>query len=320
MLFPDICQCRRTFKITYQMEQHPITLGHRSYVEAFTRKYPKYSDFNFTSMRCWDTKGRMRLGEIHGNLVVRFLDYITGEPFYSFLGDTNVSETADHLLSIAESEGLPARLRLVPECAVADLDTLRFVAIEDRDHFDYVYDMCEFQAAPGKKFRHFRQNVNSFQRNYVAPDPTHIEVLNGNASSMTYAILLVNERWKTNKMRTKNGIDLDEMRNESEAIQRILTDDHERIVVTCLYYQRVPIGYAINELLEDGHAISHFTKTDTTFSGITAYLVKSYSEMIVSQSHRYLNCEQDLGVEGLRISKSSFQPCHFMKKYIVERK
>ncbi|MFH1170731.1 MAG: hypothetical protein V1704_04200 [Candidatus Vogelbacteria bacterium] len=46
-------------------------------------------------MWSWDVNGEMRISELNGNLVVRFNDYLTGEPFYSFLGDNEVNEMAE---------------------------------------------------------------------------------------------------------------------------------------------------------------------------------------------------------------------------------
>ena len=63
------------------MKHHAIEHTHRQYVEAFTRHHPPYSDFNFLSMWSWDTDGILRIGEINGNLAVRFADYVTGSPF-----------------------------------------------------------------------------------------------------------------------------------------------------------------------------------------------------------------------------------------------
>ena len=71
-----------------------LELSDKEDVEAFTKKFPPYSDFNFVSMWSWDIKGEMRLSILNGNLVVRFTDYITGDPFYSFLGNNKTNETA----------------------------------------------------------------------------------------------------------------------------------------------------------------------------------------------------------------------------------
>src|SRR6185295_15686005 len=105
-----------------------------------THQFPPYSDFNFVSMWSWDIKGDMRICQLHGNLVVRFTDYITGEPFYSFLGNHEVNDTARQLLELSKKEGFELALKLVPEESIKHLDNMTFHIVEDRDHFDYIFD------------------------------------------------------------------------------------------------------------------------------------------------------------------------------------
>src|SRR6185436_18619332 len=99
-----------------------LELTDKEEVEKFTSKFPPYSDFNFVSMWSWDIKGEMRLSMLNGNLVVRFTDYLTGELFYSFLGNSKVNETAEMLINFSRKEGLGAKLRLVPEDSIKGLN------------------------------------------------------------------------------------------------------------------------------------------------------------------------------------------------------
>src|SRR5438045_3776660 len=115
-----------------------LELSDKKNVEKFTSKFPPYSDFNFVSMWSWDIKEEMRISQMHGNLIVRFTDYTTGEPFYSFLGNTKVNETAEALLELSKKEGLPIQLKLIPEDSIKDLDLKKFKIAEDRDNFDYI--------------------------------------------------------------------------------------------------------------------------------------------------------------------------------------
>ncbi len=44
-----------------------LELSDREEVESVTNKFPPYSDFNFTSMWCWDINEDMRLSKLNGN-------------------------------------------------------------------------------------------------------------------------------------------------------------------------------------------------------------------------------------------------------------
>ena len=63
-----------------------LELSNKEEIENFTSKFPPYSDFNFISMWCWDIKGETRISKFNNNLVVRFTDYLKGNPFFSFFG------------------------------------------------------------------------------------------------------------------------------------------------------------------------------------------------------------------------------------------
>lgn len=63
-----------------------IELSDKGSVEKVTQKYLPYSDFDFISMWCWNIKGKIKISKLNNNLVVRFTDYLSGNPFFSFLG------------------------------------------------------------------------------------------------------------------------------------------------------------------------------------------------------------------------------------------
>src|SRR5436190_24390929 len=76
-------------------------------IESYTQKYLPYSDFNFVSLWCYDTNKDVIFSWINNNLIIRFQDYLTKSPFYSFLGDTLVSESIDQLFTYSKKQKIP---------------------------------------------------------------------------------------------------------------------------------------------------------------------------------------------------------------------
>ena len=289
-----------------------ITLAHRDYVEDFTRRHFPYSDFNFTSLWSWDIESRMRIGELHGNLVVRFTDYMTGEPFYSFLGDSNATETALELLRHSKEEGIEPVLRLMPECSVTGLDPEIFNVTEDEDHFDYVYDIDEHTKCAGKKFGDHRHKINRFTAEYASKAPFMIEIQVRPAEEAAETIAMVNKRWSLNK-----AADEADTKNEASAIDRMFQAAGGKLLVFSLSCKGYPIAYWVIEHVSDEYALAHFGKADSSFVGANPYLMKAMCGTLASDSKKLLNCEQDLGIPGLKQAKSSLRPTHFLKKYRV---
>ena len=80
-----------------------LELTDKKEVEKITFKFPPYSDFNFTNMWSWNLKNEMGLSILNDNLVVKFIDYVNGQPFLSFLGDNLVNETVRELIIFSEN-------------------------------------------------------------------------------------------------------------------------------------------------------------------------------------------------------------------------
>lgn len=302
------------------MELRKIRISDRGYVEGFTRGCEPYSDFSFTSMFSWDTEGQMLIGESGGNLIVRFSDYVTGKPFYSFIGSGDADRTAELLLARSRDEGLEQCLKLVPESAALLLDRDRFLVAEDRDHFDYVFEIADLCRMDGGRFETHRGMYNKFRKRYCDDQALEVGCKSTTAREAEAWIRTVNRQWALNK--AAKGIEMEdpEASHEFSAIRRFFEVAGDDISAHCLFSGGDPVGYAVFEPLWDGQVLSHFSKADTRYVGVYSYLTLTGCAGLEKTGMKLLNCEQDLGIEGLRSSKGSFHPAHFLKKYRVSRR
>jgi hypothetical protein len=73
----------------------------------------------------------------------------------------------------------------------------------------------------------------------------------------------------------------------------------------------------VGECLSKDTMVIHFEKGDTRYKGIYQAINKHF---LAAQEDRfaYVNREQDLGDEGLRKAKLSYNPVLLLKKYDVE--
>ncbi len=311
-----------------------IELSDKEDVEAITGEYPPYSDFNFVSMWSWDIRGEMRLSVLYGNLVVRFTDYLTGQPFYSFIGENKVNETAKALLQLSKKEKLKPMLKLVPEFTVKLLDS-KFNVAEDRDNFDYLYTVANLATLKGNSFQTQRNLINQFLKTH---EGWSIKVVNFNEISQKNSILTLFSRWIINRKNvtahrgnvvsffTKwikvkpNALMQQEYENEFLSLNKLLTiSNSSKFNLMCfeIYVKNALIGFVINESVGE-YNIIHFEKADTSFKGSYQLLMQENSKMLHDNNIRYLNFEQDLGVESLRFAKTKFKPSSFLKKYTVK--
>ena len=288
-----------------------LEMEDRDLVEHLTRPFPPYSDFNFVSMWSWDTYKLCRLSTLHGNLVVRFTDYITGDPFYSFIGRNKVNDTVLTLFEYMEDQGLPPRLKLMPEM-VAHSVSLRDLSFElDDSNYDYVLPVERLKELAGSEFSNKRWRVSQFTRRF---DPTFVP-LNLRSQSVQARILDVFDRWARFR-----GIENPREENEYQALCRLLmaSENFRNLVSFGTFVQDRMVGFVIAEDLRNGYAIGHFTKADIALhSGIYTYMVQQIAGALRERGCVQINTEQDLGHKGLRENKSSYGPLNHLRKYVI---
>ena len=286
-----------------------LELSDKKDVEKFTSKFPPCSDFNFASMWAWNIKDEIIISQLYGNLVVRFTDYLTGELFYSFLGDNKVNEVAEALLHLSKKEGLKPELRLIPEASLAGLDDKKFKIKEDRDHFDYIYNINELKSLAGSKFVKKRNQVSNFSKSYPKAEARIINLKDKNVQASIFNLFI--EWLKIKKEKEK----IFESHEEVAVTRLLLVIDICKLLGVGIFIEEKMAAFIISELTESEYVVAHASKIDRFFNGINSFLIKKNAEILSSFNKKVFNYEQDLGLENLRDAKTRFRPANFIKKY-----
>ena len=292
-----------------------LELNDRPEVEAFTRQHPPYSDFNFASLWCYDTRGLNRLTRLHGNLVVQISDYITGESVLSFLGVQRVADTTTALLDYARKHKLRPELRLVPEVVAAPLMAMKdgFVAVEDEDSFDYIHSVEHLIALDHPALQSKRRGIEKLKRKRPGLE---IRQLNLNESQTADNIMRLCDRWRDGKGRSAS-----EFETERAAIERCLSSAaHFEFVAIGAILDGALAGFTVNEPVHDGCYMAHFGKCDQGMPGVCDLLECETARFMRDLGCSRMNHQQDLGLPGLRQYKRSWvPPGTFLKKFSVGR-
>lgn len=280
----------------------------REDIEHFTKGLPPYSDFNFTSMYVWDVHGTMKVSQLHGNLIVLFSDYMTGEQFFSFLGTNLVTETARVLFAYSTHAGYCTALRLIPETVAQLISTTDFEIVSDRDSFDYLYEVDDLYRLvelpnayePARKARQFIRNYPNYTHTICQMDDLCFE-----------QVRAVYKKWAA-----KKGVCYEES-IEYRAFKRHFYNALPTHFITLIYMDFSLIGFMCTEVISSEFAVSHFAKADISFKGIYDVLIWHTGAMLHERKIGRLNFEQDLGIANLRHSKETHTRHSFLKKYCV---
>lgn len=288
-----------------------LELTDKKKVEKFTSKFPPYADFNFYNIYSWDLKDEMGLSILHDNLVVKFTDYLNGQPFFSFLGKNMVNETARELIIFSKNNYKTDILKLVPEMTANFLDKSEFDIVSDTDSRDYVYSISHLASMNVWTKTSLSKGIKRF----VKENPDYVVKQNSIQDISEDIYLEMFKKWSGNK-NIKNHFEL----NEYKALKRIFQIKDKNIKIISLFLKDTLIGFTLFEILVDDYAISHFAKADISCHS-SVYNVLNWEEakILKKQGIKYYNWEQDLGIEGLKKSKMKYKPNFFLNKFIIKK-
>jgi len=289
-----------------------LELSDAGEVQRYALFYGPFAEFNFASLWSWNLDNSVLLSELDGNLVVRLTDYATGAVFYSLLGDSDLNRAVEALISLSCREKLQPKLQLVPEIVAQRLDKEIFSITEDDNHADYILLVDRLLTYQGTRLASKRNEVRKFSR--LCPT-SRFGILDLSDTAIIEESRAVFERW-INRKAVGNLADTG---RELQAFERCLnSQDHLRLIGTGIFADDSLIAFSILQIVDENNAFTLFEKADTgQFPGIGPFLNQQVANLLAAQGIRYINIEQDLGIAGLRMSKRSYDPCSYLKKFSV---
>lgn len=210
---------------------------------------------------------------------------------------------------------IPFKIYLADEDAVEFLklkEDPRFTVTEQEDLKDYLYDGDAMRSLSGKKLHKKKNHLNSFLKEYDG--------------RYEYCRLGCSERddvWEfLDSWRAAKGADVeDHLDYEVDGIHEILKNCSELHVKMAGVYidgklQAFTIG-SYNQL--ENMAIIHIEKANAEIRGLYQFINQQFLIHEFPDA-KLVNREDDLGQEGLRHAKMSYNPCGFARKYLIEQK
>ncbi|SLM29830.1 conserved hypothetical protein [Desulfamplus magnetovallimortis] len=176
-----------------------------------------------------------------------------------------------------------------------------YTVFEDRDNFDYLYHRQHLADLPGRKFHKKRNLIKAFINNHSYEGRPLLD------EYIPHALEIL-EKWRRNR---DNDGDYYPAR---EALEKC----HPLQLCGGIYYvDSKPVAYSLGEENACGKSfVIHFEKAVTGYKGLWQFVNQAFAS-IITEYYETINREQDLGDEGLRKAKLSYQPSGFVKKYRI---
>lgn len=188
----------------------------------------------------------------------------------------------------------------IPEAWLAQLPAGAFEAEFREGDADYVYTVEKMSSYAGRKLHKKRNLLKQFNEGY------RHEALPLTADRIADARAVL-DAWVAETGMEPERTDAGPCR---EALERY--DD----LVLCggiVYADGEPAGFVLGEEAGDDTYVLHFAKALTKFKGVYQYLFNSFAR-VLPPKYRFLNLEQDLEQENLRVFKSSYVPDLMLRK------
>ena len=288
----------------------PIELEDKERVQRYTlTSLRRNCDLSFVNLYGWRFLYRTQIAEMNGFVLIRF--YLDDEPVYMMpVGEGDILPVIEALREDARALQAPFRmlgvcLDMCDELKAAYPDQLSFEA--DRDFFDYVYLHTDLSTLRGKKFQPKRNHINRFRAMY--PDYEYKPL----TPELVPECLRLESLW----CKANDCAENEALQDERRFMGQVLPHLSELEVVGGVLHVNGDIvaftfGGAINQETFD----TCVEKADTDIEGAYAMINYEFANHLPEQ-YVYINREEDLGLEGLRKAKLSYQPEILLEKYIV---
>lgn len=291
------------------MQWKPIDIEDRAILERyFSAQDLHVSDFSFTNLYLWHFSRSISYAIVDGLLCIK-TQYHGEQPFLFYpLGQGDKRAVIEQLMERFDSHAIPFSFRSLNLKMTQELERLfpaRFEFIHNRDRSDYIYAVEELIELKGRKFHKKKNHLNRFFELY--PNFSY-----ENLSSENVEELL--EAWKLWFGRIADEAD-EGLKNEYIGIVETLKQfDNMSYKGGILRVEGKIVAFTLGEQLDSDSVVVHIEKADTEYHG--AYQAINQQFLANEWQHlKYVNREEDLGIEGLRRAKLSYQPVSFVDKY-----
>ena len=287
-----------------------VTLADRDTITSFTMKSDRRNcDLSFSNLCSWRFLYDTQFAVVDNFLVFKFW---AGEQLAYMMpvGTGDLKAELWELIEDARKENQHFCMLGVCSNMRADLEAIlpgQFTFTEDRDYADYIYLRSDLSTLKGKKFQAKRNHINRFRNTY--PDYEYTPIT---PDRIQECLDLEAEWCKVNHCDQQEGTG-----NERRALIYAL-HNFEALGLTggILHVNGKIVAFTFGMPINHETFGVHVEKADTSIEGAYAMINYEFANRIPEQ-YIYINREEDLGLEGLRKAKLSYQPVTILEKYMA---
>ena len=285
-----------------------LDLARRDEYERYLLRSGKGCEYSFVNLSIW---GRQRAAFVDGFLVLR--SQFDRRSVYPFpLGQGDIVPVLEKIIHDAHRRGSLCCFTGLNEDDCRLLEQYfpgKFRIQADRNGFDYIYDIHDLADLKGRKYQKKRNHINRFRENHpnwrTEPISSENLPLARELAAQWYAC-----RQQTDPL-------------GSYTLEQIALDrafDHFEVLGLeglMLLDGDTPLAFTLGSRLSADTYDIHFEKAREDLDGAYPAINQQFA-FHLREKHpelRFLDREEDMGLEGLRKSKLSYYPVRLNEKY-----
>ena len=285
-----------------------ISVDDKEYYDSLHENFSEHGcEYSFGNLYMW---GDQYIAYIDGVAVI--FSHFNGRDTYLFpVGDGDKRAALDAVMEDAAERGIPCVLTGVTHDDREALERLyphRFSFEPQRDFYDYVYSVDDLADLKGKKYHgkkgHYRKFCDAFKGYTVQL------ITEDNVESVKEMLRL----WYAERETSDAYYTFD---MEKHALKRAF-DERERlgIVGLAVAHESRVLAFSMGSRMKSDTFDVHFEKALSDVDGAYAAINCEFAKHIRENypDVKYLNREDDMGIEGLRRAKESYKPHHMVEK------
>lgn len=258
----------------------------------------------------WRNEFNIKFAVFDDTLIKAYFDKNGGIWGYCMPAGKNVRGALSEIFADAAERNGRVHIVLLTNGQKATLESMcpsKFNFVRSPENQDYIYLSEELSTLVGKKFHSKRNHISRFYKTYK---DTRFETLDNSNKSDALEVMY---GWCE-----ENGVNISEY-EEFNAIREALDNFEEfKMQGAVLYVEDKPVAMTIGSEISPIAFDVNFEKALRRYDGVYAVINNEFVKTLTK--YKYINREEDMGIEGLKKSKLSYNPVIILDRYNAELK
>ncbi|MGL4393133.1 MAG: DUF2156 domain-containing protein [Fusobacteriaceae bacterium] len=289
-----------------------VDISSKNVIESYTKGKFKICNYSFINLIIWGASGNIKYSEEEEIL---YLKEVFSEDDKNKLGE---KEKDFYVMPVAKDFSLEKikqginnlvdeghEIHLIPEDIKTALEG-EFIFEEMVDTADYIYQVEDLAYLKGRKYSKKKNKINQFMKNDF--------VFENISSENIGEIKKYQDKWCLSKECQSNP----SLKSEYFGLVNIFDNFAELdLIGGMLKINGEIVAYTLGEKLTDEILLLHTEKADEDCNGSYQAINSIFLEKN-GLSFKFVNREDDAGIEGLRKAKESYFPFDKFKKFKIK--